>query len=123
MSKTTEGTQDPSESYSSDQLTIRAVLDKFKDDYKNMWTTVYEESREEALKTIESSLMGAMSELELPWPKDVFGEVPKDDWSDIDDWLRENKGYAIDTVSATLMRRGWANHERLLKERLKEFLK
>lgn len=57
---------------------------------------------------------------ELPWPKDIFGEVTSDEFGVIDKLLTEHLGFRIDRVSATLMRRGWAIYEQQLKEFLAE---
>lgn len=73
-------------------------------------------------RSVSKSLTEVMASLELPWPEDVFSKVSDNDWSDIDDWLRENKGYAIDRVSGHLMRRGWKVYERLLRERVNDLV-
>lgn len=67
------------------------------------------------------SLTEVMASLQLPWPKDVFGEVPQGDWHAIDVFAK-TLGYRIDTISGTLMRRGWAVYERLLREAVNDLV-
>lgn len=55
-------------------------------------------------------------EPELPWPVDVFGEVPAADWPKIDEFATKELGYRIDRISGTLMRRGWLLHKQRLEE-------
>lgn len=67
-------------------------------------------------QAVDKKLEKLLDEPQLPWPRDVFGEVPKDDWDKIDKFATKELGYRMDTISATLMRRGWANYKREVKQ-------
>ncbi len=86
--------------------------------YSDAWEAILS-----LIKTVEQEAVElALSKAQLPWPKDVFGEVPSTDWAKIDKFAEEKLGYRIDTISATLMRKGWAVHERLLRETVNDMV-
>lgn len=53
---------------------------------------------------------------QLPWPKDIFGEVPEGDWAKIHKFAEGHLGYPIDRISGDLMRSGWNIRQRYLDE-------
>lgn len=59
--------------------------------------------------------------IELPWPEDVFGIVPEGEWHEIDEFAK-TRGYRVDTISASLMRRGWRVFKRQLLEELTDMV-
>lgn len=66
----------------------------------------------------ETEALQSVADSQLPWPKDVFGEVPAEDWPRINEWAKANLGYSIDRISGELMRRGWNCLKRELTERI-----
>lgn len=106
------------------QEILYEFLNQFKEDkYLSQGNTdkavgAIDQYTQSKLKAFAGELESTMKEVEIPWPVDIFGEVPQEDWHKIDEFAK-TLGYRIDTISATLMRRGWKNHQRELKESLK----
>lgn len=57
--------------------------------------------------------------VELPYPEDVFGELDPGEYSEIDEFAK-TRGYRIDRISGTLMRRGWKVFKRQLQDRVND---
>lgn len=69
-----------------------------------------------------AAVAAAVEAIECPWPEDVFGPDPgSQEWAAIDAFVRE-RGYRIDRVSGTLMRRGWEVFRWQLQERLADLV-
>lgn len=83
-----------------------------------------DKAKAELLQLITQSKIEAIETLmrdrvQLPWPKDIFGEVPETEWHEIDEFAK-TRGYRIDNISATLMRTGWNCYGREVKEYLED---
>lgn len=72
------------------------------------------------IKQREIELLQRLLDTQLPWPKDIFGEVPKDDWPKINEFNKREFGYSTDRIGGELMRRGWKCYKYVIKERLIE---
>lgn len=75
-----------------------------------------------ATKSITADeLLGRIDSIDLPWTKDVFTELDPDEYEKIDEFAK-TRGYRIDRISGTLMRRGWSVFKRQLLEELNDLV-